>query len=186
MNIKNNIDKSKINLWYTNKTKLYKIDELQYLLKYIVKTDENIYYTINYSIDYKFSYLDLEKINCKKINVRPENIFKINFSSVITNMKKYFKNIEIKILFESPSENDILIKKTKYTYKHDVYIKISNELSFYDIGLEYFEIKHDRIKDNDKEISSKINLDGYYIYNEKDNSYNKFMKETITESCQTF
>lgn len=67
-----------IEKWYINKTKLYKLKDIKKLQKYLIKTDQNISATINFSLDYKFDYFDLDEIDCKKINVRPENIFKIN------------------------------------------------------------------------------------------------------------
>ena len=176
-----NKEDENIKNWYCSKTKLYKIKDLKYLQKYIVNTEQNISNIIQLSLDYKFDYFDLDKMDYKKIKIRPENIFKINFYRVVKKIKEYFidTDICIEIFFESAGENDNLIKKKNCTFKHDVYIKISNNDKFYDIGLEYFELIHDRIKDNDKEISSKINLDRYYMYNEKDLKYNKFMKETI-------
>jgi NADH/F420H2 dehydrogenase subunit C len=76
--------------------------------------------------------------------------------------------------------SNYLIKHYNCTYKHDIYIKIFNkENDYYDIGLEYFESVHDRIKDHEKEISSLINLDGYYVYEEKNKNYNDFMHESI-------
>ena len=173
------MENSVIIKWYNNKTKLHKLEDIKYLQKYLVGTDQNISGIINFSMNYKFDYFDIDKMNYKKIKVRPENIFKINFYRVIKKMINYFPNMSIQIFFEKFGDNDNLIKKQNSTFKHDVYIKISNNNNFYDIGLEYFEIIHDRIKDNDKEISSKINLDGYYVYNEKDCNYNDFMKETI-------
>ena len=165
--------------WFTNKTKLHKLEDIKYLQRFLVGTDQNISSIIKFSLDYKFDYFDLDRIDCLKIQVRPENIFKINFYRIIKKLKTYFSNVNIEIFFEKSGNNDNLIKKSNCTFKHDVYIKISNNYKFYDIGLEYFETIHDRIKDNDKEISSKINLDGYYIYSEKDYNYNDFMKETI-------
>ncbi len=169
--------------WYEKKTKLYKKKDLDILLKYIVKTDQNIANDIEFSNDFEFNYLDLEKINCESIKVRPENIFKINLLRIIKKFKKYFTNIELDLFFESPGDIDREIKTYKCTFKHDAYIRISNNVNenkkSYDIGLEYFESIHDRIKDDDKYISSKINLDGYYIYFEKKNNYNDFIKNII-------
>jgi hypothetical protein len=171
-----------IEKWYETKTKIYKISDIKYLQKYLVKTDQNISNIIRFSSDYKFDYFNLDKMDCQKIKVRPENIFKINLYRVVVQLKKYFFDINIEIFFETSGENDNMIKKNNCTFKHDIYIKLHGPNSFYDIGLEYFESIHDRIKDNDKDISSKINLDVYCVYNEKHNKhnkYNKFMKETI-------
>jgi hypothetical protein len=99
---------------------------------------------------------------------------------IVKKLKKYFSDTKIIINFESPSENDMLIKKYNCTYKHDACIKLVNkDNETYDIALEYFEYVHDRIKDDDKDISSKVILDGYYVYHEASNNYNDYMKETI-------
>ncbi len=172
--------KQQIEKWFETKKKLHFQSDLQILKEYLVVTDQNIANTIYFSSDYEFSYFDLSEIDCKKIKVRPENVFKINFELVIKKLKKYFPDTKIIINFEAPSENDTLIKKYNCTYKHDICLKLINKNNeSYDIALEYFELIHDRIKDNDKEISSKVILDGYYVYHEASNNYNDYMKETI-------
>ena len=170
-----------IKKWYYSKSKLHNKEDLKYLKKYLKSTQKNKFKNIQLSFDYKFKYFDLDQINNENLKIRSENIFKINFLNIVRKINKYFSNTKIlvEIFFESSGENDNLIKKKNCTYKHDVYIKISNDDVFYDIGFEYFETLHDRIKDNDKEISSMINLDGYYVYNEKDLKYNEFMKDSI-------
>jgi hypothetical protein len=177
------MSKEDINIkkWYSSKTKLNNKEDLKYLKKYLKNEHKKKLNKIQLSFDYKFKYFDIDKINNENLKIRTENIFKINFLNVVNKLNKYFLNTKIlvEIFFESSGENDNLIKKKNCTYKHDVYIKISNNDIFYDIGFEYFESSHDRIKDNDKEISSMINLDGYYMYNEKDLRYDEFMKESI-------
>lgn len=172
-----------IESWYTKNTKLYKIESIYELKGYLVNLnkDLDIASAIQFSSDYEFKYFDLKKINCEEIKIRPENIFKLNFLMIVKTLNKYFKNsnVNIEIQYEVPGENDKLIKKYNSTFKHDVYIKISNNNNYYDIGLEYFETIHDRIKDDDKLISSVVNLDGYYIYEEKNNNYDSFMREVI-------
>jgi hypothetical protein len=172
-----------IETWYTKNTKLYKIESINELKVYLVNLnkDVDIASAIQFSSDYEFKYFDLVKINCKDIKIRAENIFKLNFLMIVKALNKYFKNsnVNIEIQYEVPGENDKLIKKYNSTFKHDAYIKISNNNNYYDIGLEYFEPHHDRIKDNDKLISSIVNLNGYYVYEEKKNNYNDFMHETI-------
>jgi hypothetical protein len=150
------------------------------LKKYVVTTEENFANEIHFSSDYEFQYFDLDQMDCKKIKTRPENIFKINFHMIGKKLRKYFPKTKININFEASSENDTLIKKNSCTYKHDVCIKLTNQDNeTYDIGLEYFEFIHDRIKDDDKEISSKVILDGYYVYHESSNNFNEYMRETI-------
>lgn len=179
------INNKQINDWYTSKKKLRVNSDLIKLEKYLNELEnvENVEEIINFSNDYEFRYWNIDKIECKKIKVRPENIFKLSFLKIIKQLKKYFNNINIKIKFESASNSDKLIKKENSTYKHDAYIIIEDldQNYYYDIGLEFFEKIHDRIKDNDKEISSNLLLDGYYIYEEKKKNFNEFVRDTIQE-----
>lgn len=169
-----------INKWFESKKKLHLLADIVTLKKYVVTTEENFANEIHFSSDYEFRYFDLDQMDCKKIKTRPENIFKINFHMIGKKLRKYFPKTKIDVNFEASSENDTLIKKNSCTYKHDVCIKLTNQDNeTYDIGLEYFEFIHDRIKDDDKEISSKVILDGYYVYNESNKNYNEYMRETI-------
>ncbi len=166
--------------WYNKKTKLCKLTDLTKVKKHIESFNDDIVTTVDFSSDYSFKFYDIDKIDHKKILVRPENIFKLNFHIIGKQLKKYFTNVVIDVHFEVSGENDKSIKKASCTYKHDVYIKIINpDENYYDIGLEYFESVHDRIKDDDKEVSSKVNLDAYHFYEEKYSGYKNFMKTTI-------
>lgn len=105
-------------------------------------------------------------------------------------MKKYFNDInfrglKLSVNFEKAGYIDIIKKIPQATYKHDVYIRIeysnNNDYVEREIGLEYFETKHDRIKDQEKKISSEIQLETYMVYEEKDKKYYEFMKNAIYE-----
>lgn len=169
-----------ISEWYKNKTKLKNVNDLLKLKTHIESFEDEVVNSLYFSTDYKFDYYDIDGMDMKKYLVRPENIFKLNFYIVAKQLKKYFPNTKIIVSFESPSENDKAIKKVACTYKHDAYIKIMDlDENFYDIGLEYFESVHNRMNDDDKEISSKVNLDAYYFYEERYGGYINFMKNTI-------
>ena len=164
------------------KNKLNNLTDLSNLKKYLIKIVKTIpTSTIQFSSDFEFTYFNLNEIDYEKIKVRPENIFKLNLNLIIKILQKYFPDTIFEINFEAPGENDLIIKKTNCTFKHDTYIKVISKDNddYYDIGLEYFETVHDRIKDNDKDISSKLNLGSYYIYKEETHDYNNFMKEVI-------
>ena len=172
--------------WFNTNKKLKNISDIKKLEKYIVNQindnilSDSLINSLKFSSDYEFTYYDLDKIDCDKIKVRPENIFKLNFLIIIKILEKYFKNIKFKISFEAAGENDKSIKKPSATFKHDIYIIIfDDDDNYYDFGLEYFETIHDRIKDDDKELSSLVNLDSYFYYEEKSKNYNIFMQETI-------
>lgn len=173
--------------WFNLKTKLYKEEDFHILLKYVKNnTNEEQVQKIEFSSDFIFNYFILTPKNCEIIKVRPENIFKLNLFAIVYRFNKYFpysensSNALIEIAFEGSGLIDLEMKKKKCTYKHDVYIKISNENEdFYDIGLEYFETIHDRIKDYEKEISSKVNLSSYNVFKEDKNDYVEFIKNAV-------
>lgn len=189
-------DQNKIIEWNNKKTKLKNFNELIKLNKYIDYYNRKNNLTkdvleVIYSSDYIFEFYNLNNINLiKKMLIRPENLFKLNFVIIDNQMKKYFNRIQfpglqIIIDFEKAGIIDRYKKISQATYKHDVYIKIEylcdNNYIEREIGLEYFETVHDRIKDNEKKISSEIQLDSYLIYEEKNKNYHEFMKNTINE-----
>lgn len=161
--------------WFINKTKLYKIEDIKKLGKYL-STIEKTKEKISFSSDYEFSYY-----NYDANKVRPENIFKVIWYRIISQMEKYFPNIEIDIKFEASSNIDRELKDINATYKHDIYITISYKEIYdeiYDCAIEYFEKKHNRIIDHDKEIRSRVIIDNYCVYKENDDMLS-FMKNTI-------
>ena len=184
-----------ITKWFNKNTKLEKINDLKKLNNYICyfnnknKITNNIL-NINYSSDYEFRIFDLDNMNVNQMNIRPENIFKLNFLIIVKKMNKYFNEIDfpglkIFIDYERAGDIDLARKIKSSTYKHDVYIKIeytsSKKYQEKEIVFEYFESIHDRIKDNEKKISSIVQLDSYIVYEEKNKNYNKFIKKTIFE-----
>lgn len=187
--------KNKITEWYNKKTKLKKTSELFELNKYIeyhnslnkLTKNTNI---ISFSYDYSFEFYNVDKMNFEDMKIRPENIFKLNFLIIVKKMRKYFDKINfpgLKLIvdFEKAGFIDTIKKIPQATYKHDVYIKIeySNDTDYMEreIGLEYFETTHDRIKDQEKKVSSEIQLETYMVYEEKDYKYEEFMKKAIYE-----
>ena len=187
MNTKNNkrgecttIDQNVTN-WYSKKTKLKNMEDIKKLQTYLVKSDQNIGEKINLSYDYEFTYFSLDKIDCKSIQVRPENVCKINFYRVIKKLQQYFSN-KIIIEYEVRGDNEIQIKNNMSGIEYDIYIKIyDDDNNFYDIGIEYNESHHDNQQERDryKYVNSTVNLDRFYVYEEKYDDYNNFMKETI-------
>ncbi len=168
---------NQIQTWFNKKTKLYKRHDLDILRKYLNEIDKSLINKniINFSSDIEFVYYD-----CNIDNIRPENIFKLNWYYIIKRMKKLFQNVKIKINYECPSiiETDIKEKRTM-CYQHDVYITIRNNNVIYDYVLEYFETKsHNIKKDTDKQICTTQYVNIYSIYKEKQNLYD-YMKSTI-------
>jgi len=162
---------NKIAIWYNKKTKLKKISEFIELNNYIdyYNTQNNLSKNtiiISYSHDYNFEFYDIDKMNFEDMKIRPENIFKLNFLIIVKKMRKYFdktffSGLKLIINFEKAGLIDNYKKIPQVTYKHDVYIKIeysnNNDYMEREIGLEYFETIHDRIKDQEKRLVQKYN-----------------------------
>ncbi len=167
-----------INDWFIKKTKIHNKSDLKILNNYLKKLDNKIktQHSIEFSYDYIFRYYDYDVKN-----IRPENIFKLNWYHIIKKCKKFFDNIKIDIKFEKSSLTEREIKMLRATYKHDVYITIMNKTTdkMFDCVIEYFEHgSHNRKIDIDKEIGTKQFVDLYAVYKEREN-LNIFMKTTL-------
>ena len=147
--------------WFKGNTKLYKIDDLQFLHNYILGETKTEMKEISYSNDYKFNYFPIQLEN-----IRPENIFKLNWMLICDNLSLYFPNINIECQFESSSLIDSQIQNKKGVFKHDVYISINDR---YDCAIEFFESKsHQKSSiDSNKEAYSQQVVDYYIIHKEK-------------------
>ena len=124
--------------WYSKNTKLYKIDDLKLLYDYMSKNRNIEIKDILFSHDYKFKYFSTQFKN-----IRPENIFKLNWLLICENLTTYFPNIKIECQFEKSSLIDSKIQNKKATFKHDVYISINDK---YDCAIEFFEEKSHYLK----------------------------------------
>lgn len=192
-------EQKKITEWYNKKTKLKNFNELKKLNNYIDYYNTYNHLTkdtleLTFSYDYKFEFYNLDNLDLiRQMKIRPESIFKLNFLIIIKKIRKiirYFNNInfrELKLIidFEKAGSIDINTKIPQATYKHDVLVKIkhsnNDNYEIKEIGLEYFEKIHDRIKDQEKKISSEIQLETYMVYEEKDKKYFEFIKNAIYE-----
>jgi hypothetical protein len=178
-----------INYWTTIKYKINNIDNLIIIQKYICMKEYKPK-SIIIAGTYEFFWY-----NYFENDIRPENIFKLNFKLIVDKLNEYFKDSLIEASFEKATFIDKQLKKPQNTYKHDVLIKISSKIKInedekpYEIVLEYFEKKHNRFNDDDKSISAQIFTDIYGVFDEKD--YNtkktrslgmeKFIRNTIID-----
>lgn len=183
-----NYDKEFIIQLFKSNTKLRQREDLEKFSKYLSETELCHVKTIKFSNDYIFTYCNIpqilfvDKLPAKpdEIIARPESVFKLNIYNIVKEFKKIFSRCNVKIMleFEASGWNDKLMKNNPY--KHDAYIQITDKTNkIYDIGLEYFETKHNRFNDSDKEISSKLNLSKYIVYEEKIGNHDEFIKKTI-------
>ena len=166
-----------INIWFKKNTKLHKRADLkmlnEYIIKHIIKTKK-----INISNDYMFEFIDKQFDN-----IRPENIFKLNWLHICKKLDSYFPQIKIKCMFEKASDVDKEIQKGNAVFRHDVYICICNPLNNkkYDCALEYFE-KNSHTKrsiDTDKELYTQQVVDEYIVYEEKSYDLDTYFLNTI-------
>ena len=160
-----------INKWFSKNTKLYNISDLIILYDYIKRIQANTI-DISFSHDYKFKY-----ISNKFKNIRPENIFKLNWMLICDNLKIYFPEIKIDCQFEVNSLIDGQIQNKKSTFKHDVYITINDK---YDCAIEFFESKSHKRKciDSNKESYTQQVVD-YYIIHKEEQDINLFFHDAI-------
>jgi hypothetical protein len=193
---KKKLSKMCITYWNSKNTKLYNLKDLlilEYYLKNFNKSKVKNY-DISITDDYKFNF-----ITYNGDNIRQENIFKLNLFYIVQKLKEYYKDADIGIFYERHTWCDKQIKNTQSTYKHDVLInvRISNgeesiqdennldKMTYdqikdsFEIVLEYFEKKHNRFSDGDKEISVKQTTDEYSVFNEKSDDFSEYYEKTI-------
>jgi hypothetical protein len=171
-----------IKYWDEINIKIADDSGLDIILKYLDIVGENTDQKITIAGKYDFSYIDYEGDK-----IRQENIFKLNFRNIVRKLNEYFQKVNILIEFEKATTIDKKIKKPQATYKHDVIIKIISkdineddiEQNTYEIVLEYFEEIHNKFNDDDKKISADLFSDAYYVFNEKHDSMNEFMINTL-------
>ena len=170
-------DENKINKWFYDNTKLYERPDLEYLNEYISENPYEIK-KISISNDYKFNY-----ISSHIKNIRFENIFKLNWMIICDTLKDLFPKVNILCEFEKSTFIDSEIQKGNATFKHDIYISISNQNNdrMYDCVIEYFEEKSHKRKsiDCDKELYVQQMADYYIVYREESNSLDNFYLNTI-------
>jgi hypothetical protein len=98
-----------IKYWKNKNTKIDNKNNLEIIKCYIFDKSDNDSYNIqNITVagNYNFTY-----INYNKKDIRPENIFKLNFCNIIDKLKTYFSQVNIKIFFEKSTCIDKEIKK---------------------------------------------------------------------------
>jgi hypothetical protein len=181
---KTKLSKLCVNYWNDKNTKIINLEDLQILEYYVknINNDKIKLKNIQITDDYKFNY-----IIYNDVNIRQENIFKLNLLNIINKLKTYFVNVDIDIFFEKYTWADKEIKITKAVYKHDVIINIKNIdeedddniNNTFEIVLEYFEKIHNRFSDGDKYISAKQTSDEYIVFNEKTDDINDYYTDTI-------
>ncbi len=193
---KKKLSKMCVSYWNNKNTKIYNLKDLLILEYYLQNFNKAkvTHYNIAITDDYKFTY-----ITYNGDNIRQENIFKLNLFYIVQKLKEYYKDADIGIFYEKHTWCDKQIKNTQSTYKHDVLINLRklNGESFiqdennldnmtydqikdsFEIVLEYFEKKHNRFSDGDKEISVKQTTDEYSVYSEKTDDYTEYFEHTI-------
>jgi hypothetical protein len=163
---------NQIDDFFTKKTKFYSNEHFNHLEKYL-NDKEKFKHEINFGTKFKFTYYEYNILN-----IRPENLFKLQWKKIINSFKKYFPNITYKLYFEKQCQLQSEILKCNTVHKHDVYIQVKYDDKFFDIAIEFNEPNHPKQNDDDKQILGMVLVDKYLIHEQNDNLY-IFMKETI-------
>jgi hypothetical protein len=173
---------------FANKIKIKDTGDLKKICQYLNHCYRENINNIEFGNKIVFNIFDINLIKLKRLKIRPETIFKINLIAVKCQLLNIFKQrvINIGVLFEETSKNQLVIHKSKNHYKHDVIIKIFNDKTEYEIGLEYNEKNsHNNTRqinnDNSRNINSEMFFDLFLSYNESSNNYYEFMRELIYE-----
>ena len=176
--------KKRIESLFLEKTKIDDVKDLNIICEYLnVHFDSGKYcesIEFNFGRDYAFTIHNIHLTKLNLLKIRPESVFKFNFVCIINQLK--CNDIDIELLFEKTSTNQIKINTRKNYYKHDVLIKLGNDVKNYEIAVEYNEKKsHNNtrqiINDNNRTSMSEQFLDLYYEHNEGMNNYRKFIKD---------
>lgn len=166
-----NVLKQVIKYWKETSHKIMNVENINIIEQYILKKG---YQKQNITIAGTYEF---EWYNYNEDDVRPENIFKLNFKLISDKLNEYFKDVTIKTEFEKSTIIDKQLKKSTHTYKHDVLFTMSSiideEEKPYEVVLEYFEKIHNRFMDEDKSISTTLFSDVYGVFDEKKYSTNK-------------
>lgn len=77
---------------FKNKTKIKEFDQLKYICKYLNKSNLGTF-EICFGNKLKMDLFDLNLEMLKKLNVRPETVFKINLLAIKLKLLKYSNGI---------------------------------------------------------------------------------------------
>lgn len=135
---------------------------------------------IKYGEYLDFAYINFQNLSQDELNncgVNIVDIFKFNLNIITMQMSVYFPNISIKIQFDVPNRNESIIMDYEYALKHDVYIEFKYSNIFFDCGFDF--LKKTKNIDEQKYISSLVNLDYYKYFDEELDKVNIFIDECI-------
>ena len=127
--------------------------------------------------NYEFTYFNFTKLTIKSNNFTNKDIFKLNMYLIINQIKTQFDNLSIQINFDKPSRNEILMKDIEHCYTYDIYIQINNSNKYFDCAFDFIPETFDI--NNNKYISSIVNLDYYKYFEEDIDSYETFIENII-------
>lgn len=129
--------------------------------------------------NFEFNYLDFSNLIYQNDNFISKDIFKFNIYLIISQFKNMFKtNVEIRINFDSPCKNQILMFEFDKTDKHDIYIQfLGSNGKYSDCALDFVEKTFDINKA--KYVNSIVNLNLYRCFEEDIDNYDKFIENVI-------
>jgi hypothetical protein len=138
---------------------------------------DNCIEIINYGKDLEFKYINFQNINMTKSQFTPDDIFKLNMFLIISKLSDYFNKTNIKLGYNASNKNELILKETNFSLKHDVYISFIKDEKYFECGFDF--IKKKVYIDEYKNISSLVNLDYYKYFDEDIDNICTFMEECI-------
>jgi hypothetical protein len=138
-----------------------------------IKNTKKIYFGKNY----EFSYFDLNNFAVDLNGLTNKDIFKFNMYLITSQIKPLFDQVQIQINYDSPCRNETLNKELEYCFTHDIYIQINKSNKYFDCAFDFVPKTFDI--NNDKYISSIVNLDYYKYFEEDIDSYDTFIENVV-------
>lgn len=133
--------------------------------------------TIYYGKELEFKFINFQEIDLSIYQLDPIDIFKFNIHTIVEKLKNYFEDIEIKLNFDIPNRNESILKKYDNTFKHDIYISMSQTNKYFDCAFDF--INRNTTISTYKNICSLVNLDYYKYFDESLDKFDKFIEECI-------
>ena len=133
--------------------------------------------TIDYGTDLDFKYINFQNIDLTNSTITPQEIFNFNMFLVISKLLDYFKQTNINISYGVSNKNELILKDSDFTLKHDIYISFKQEQKYFECGFDF--VKKTFYIDEYKYISSIVNLDYYKYFDEDVDKIDAFMEDCI-------
>lgn len=138
-------------------------------------------------LELKFNYINIDKLSfeldskkIKKNNLTHISMLKYNFEEIISQLEKYFPDIEFNKFYNSPCANECVNFNYDSTYKYSIYLVLSKDDKKFEYGYDYLLNLND--ENPNKYEHSKFLLDDYEYFLEEDIGSNEDIKHYLENS----